>query len=126
MADELTLKITFNYNPSTAGEVSVNPAEFSGTFDVTASSAVTTGIQAIGTSEETLNLGDVSDPGYLMIKNLDSTNFVQFNVDATPTQYTGALKAGEFACLRLGDTASALYLKADTASCNIQYWLLSD
>lgn len=125
MADELTLKVTFNYNPSTAGEVTVNPAEFSGTFDV-AGSPITSGIQAIGTSEEILNLGDVTTPGYLMIKNLDSTNFLQYNVDATPTQYTGKLLAGEFALLRLGDTASALYLKADTSSCNVQYWLLSN
>jgi hypothetical protein len=125
MADELTLKVTFNYNPSTAGEVTVAPAEFNGTFDVSGS-ALISGIQEIGTSEETLTLGDVSTLGYLMIKNLDSTNFIQYNVDATPTQYTGKLKAGEFALVRLGDTASALYLKADTAACDIQYWLLSD
>ncbi len=37
----------------------------------------TSGVQSIGTTEESLVLGDVTSIGWVVIRNLDATNFVR-------------------------------------------------
>lgn len=83
-----------------------------------ASDTFVSGFQTVGTSEETLNLGDVSSLGYVFVKNLDSTNYVQFG--ATTGVYSIHVRAGEVA-LWPHDTAT-VYALANTASVDIAFW----
>jgi hypothetical protein len=76
--------------------------------------------QTIGfAAAELLNLADVSTLGFLYVKNLDETNFVQLGLDTlVSTKIFAKLLAGEF-CLIPMPTA-AIYGLADTADVLIQ------
>lgn len=84
------------------------------------------GMQVIGTSHESVAVGDLVSPGWVWLKNLDETNYVQFGVDVSSTFYPlGKLKPGESAVWRLEPSAT-LYLRADTAACACQIIVLDD
>jgi len=79
--------------------------------------------QSIGTTQETIGQSaDLGTPGYLLIKNLDSTNYVE--VGSTSGVYDIKLKAGEF-CLYRHNSAT-IYAKANTAACAVEYILIED
>lgn len=90
-------------------------------------------VQEIGTVEELLDFGDVgagtlSNEGFLYLRNLDATNYVNFGPDIGTTgagQLSGKLKAGEFAFFRI-EPNTAWYAKADTASVLLDVRLYSD
>lgn len=80
---------------------------------------------SIATSETTITFdANVGNAGYLCIINRDDTNFVQ--IGFATTVYVMRLKAGEIAVLRVEPGTSALYCKADTAACDIQFKLFED
>lgn len=84
------------------------------------------GVQAIGTSAENIAGGDVSTPGYLFLKNLDSTNFVEVGKDVSASfEKLIKLQPGEEAVFRVADSTT-IQLKADTAACDVMYLLLED
>lgn len=78
-----------------------------------------TNVQAVGTSSETLQLGDVTTLGYLMIKNLDATNYVEVASDTGfgASTIVSKLLAGDIILLKA--PVATLYVKANTAACNI-------
>ena len=78
------------------------------------------GTQVIGTSNETIALADIGTIGWVLIKNLDSTNFVEIGDDGT--NYTVKLAAGEGCLFRF--SGSSINLKADTAACRVKYLVL--
>ena len=120
MANEITLTARLDitngfYAP---GSITVNSLQVT----QTAVGAVE-GVQNIGTSEEELGAGGLSTKGWLYIRNLDATNYVQLGF-ATGA-YGCRLRAGEFALFRT-EPAATIYLKANTAAVNVQYrWLES-
>ena len=62
---------------------------------------------------------DITTPGICVIKNLDSTNFVEAGVQVGGTFYALIkLKATEGYVFRL-NTTNDLYLRANTASCKV-------
>ena len=79
-------------------------------------------VQSIGTSEEALIVGDVT-PGFILMKNLDPTNFVSFR-SATGATNTVKLKPGEIALFR--SSGAAPFMIADTGACRVQYLLIED
>jgi hypothetical protein len=81
------------------------------------------GIQAVGTSAENIDGGDVGTPGYLLLKNLDSANYVEVGIDNTGFVAMAKLAAGEEACLPVADSTT-IQLKANTASCKVAYLLM--
>ncbi len=89
-------------------------------FDVAGSNYIRN-VQNIGTSKEAMLLGDVGTPGYVLLHNLDATNFVEVFPNATDAGLVKLLK-GEWALFRLD--AAAPYLKADTAACNVEIFAL--
>lgn len=120
MANEITVTLRMgcingNFNPGTISASSLQ-------YDQAAAGAAS-GIQAIGTSEETLSTGDLTTYGWLYIRNLDATNYVQLGFSTGV--YGIRLEAGEPAMFRT-EPAATVYLKADTAACNVQFQWLED
>lgn len=88
----------------------------------------TGGIQNIvagGTAGETITMGDTGTAGYAFFRNTDTANFVEIGIQVTGTFYPFVkLKAGESCVLRLGTNTP--YARSNTATTNLQYFILSD
>ena len=117
MADELTVSISMSY---TNGGVSFNEA-YSDSVTV-AAVPMATNVQSIGTTEGQLDYGGGTSLGFLFIKNLDATNFVQFG--KTTGVYTARLKPGELGIFRMD--GNTVFAKADTAAVYVYYKLWSN
>ena len=122
MANEGTVRHT---RTVTKGDLQTSQ-DFTERFDVSGS-AVASGVQTIGTTAEALDVGDVATLGRLLLRNLDTTNYVEWGPDSAGTMIgCGKLKpSGDVAEFRL-KPGITLKLQANTASCNVQYELLSD
>lgn len=118
MADELTLVVALTFSKGGAE----NQRSESIQVDVTGDS-FTHEIQEVGTTEEELAQGaDLGTPGYLFVKNLDDTNYVE--IGSTTGVYDIKLKTGEIALYR--HNSGTIYAKANTAACKVEYWLIED
>ena len=77
-------------------------------------------VQNIGAATEAIAIGDMTTPGYLWVKNLDATNFIQIGL-TNPVNAGNAmvkLLPGEFALMPTRQTA--IYALADTAPCDLE------
>jgi hypothetical protein len=125
MAGTLNGTLTLKFTPSTTGQQTVNPPDF--TFAITvAGDHHSSGTIEVGTSMEALDFGDITNAGCVLLFNTDQTNYVEFNSDADGTNETGKIKPNEPAFFRIGDTHAILNLKANAAACNVQYWVWED
>ena len=73
-----------------------------------------------------MDFGDISTEGFIFIQNHDATNYVEFGPESGGAMVAiGRVKPGETAVMRLkpGVTMRA---QANTASCNVQFFLLAD
>ena len=113
MANELRLQVDLRYNKN--GRIIEEKESI--WVDV-AGDNVIRNIQEVGTSEEALQSIDGGTQGYLLIKNLDSTNYVEVGLTG---EYTAKLKAGEIALFRCAGT---VFAKANTAACDVDYILI--
>ncbi|NBR87386.1 MAG: hypothetical protein EB141_13335 [Verrucomicrobia bacterium] len=121
MANEITLTASLSLaktGQNLTGSVSGLSITQSGSTNIA-------NVQTVGTTSEQLSLGDVSSPGYLFLKNLDATNFVVFDLNNPAVASTAfcTLLPGEGAVIPTRRTA--IYAKADTASCNVFVEMLS-
>jgi hypothetical protein len=121
MANELTVTTVTAY---AKGNAKVQSLTTTKSVTVTGNVLVES-VQSIGTSEETLALGEVATnlAGYVWLYNTDATNYVE--IGKATGDYTVKLKAGEPAMFRL-DAWPAIYAKANTAAVLLQYRLFSD
>lgn len=119
MANEgrITVNITFTKSNTTESK------NLTDSFDV-ASAIYNKSRQTIGTADETLALGDVASLGFFVAKNCDATNFLELG--HTSGTYSIKLKAGEICGFRVGSGMSAIHAKADTASCDLEYFVMSN
>ena len=97
----------------------------SGPINVSVTDVLTTTLPHQGLTRQTITTADdqevvstASGIYYVYIKNLDATNFVILQTVAS-VQW-GRLSKGEFAFFAVNDGAG-LELRADTASCNVEY-----
>lgn len=118
MASELQVQGQLSFSKSGAALSRVFPSTY---FDVSGTAGVAN-IISVGTSDESLALGDISTIGWVYFKNLDATNYISVGSDGT--LYPIKLKAGEFALMRWN--AAAIHVKANTAICNMEYLLIPD
>lgn len=81
--------------------------------------------QTVGTTEEALVLGDCGAGGWLILVNRDAANYVKVR-PATGVADLVRLRAGEGACFRLDAGATAPFVIANTAPCELEYVLLED
>jgi len=92
--------------------------------DMTGSTAIG-GIQTIGTTAETISLVDVTTPGWCVMRNLDTANYVDIGILSGSYIPFLKLKAGEAAMFRFGTTGT-IQARANTASVNLQYYIIQD
>tara|TARA_R100000152_G_C6750327_1_gene173956 strand:+ start:280 stop:636 length:357 start_codon:yes stop_codon:yes gene_type:complete len=111
-----TLDISATITNTTTNEtLSVRPDAFATTGEHEDS-----GVIEVGTSETTLTLKtDIGDAGYAIVVNRDSTNYVELGFSTG--SYVVKLLAGQVALMPLQSTISAIYLRANTAACDVQY-----
>jgi hypothetical protein len=85
------------------------------------------GIQSIGTSEEDLVISDsVTTNGYLVLHNLDTTNYVDWGEKSGGVMKPiGRLKPGDIAVFRM-KPSETLRLVDNTASVKVEFFLLND
>ena len=118
MANELTVTGALELNKDSI-EVSLSES-----IKVTVSgSKITEIIQNIGTSAESVDIGDIGTVGYVIAKNLDTTNFVELRDGAAGADVV-KMKAGEIAVFR--SVAADLNAIADTAACNVRFLIIED
>lgn len=119
MANELQISCSLQY---AKGNFAALNRTFSNLLrDVTGTNMVHN-IQAVGTSEEALVIGDIGTPGYMICKNLDATNFVEIR-PGTGTADAIKLKPGDVALFRC---AAAPWAIADTAGVELEYYIVED
>jgi hypothetical protein len=85
-------------------------------IDQAAIGGPTPGAISVGTSEESTAFPELTTEGWLYLQNNDATNYVQWGFSTGV--YGGRLKAGESALFRM-EPSLTLYLKANTAACNV-------
>lgn len=74
----------------------------------------------VATSVTTITISaDFANPGYAIFINRDDTNFVKMGT--TSGDYGWRLAPGQIAVIPLDNSTSAVYLIADTATCQVQY-----
>lgn len=124
MADEITLNLTFRVNSSGSYDKTF---QFNESFDQTGQGGGNPGKVNIGTSEENITIGDITTEGWVVMQNLDTTNFVTVGVSATTPTLAAMMKikAGELAVFRM-DPAATLRAQADTAAVELQVWVFED
>lgn len=113
MADEITINAFIRVaNGNLRDEFSIG----SQSIDQAAEGGPTPGTQTIGTTEEEVAFGELGTPGFVIMQNLDDTNYVQWGF--ATTVYGGRMLAGETAGPFRLDSLS-IFLKANTAACNV-------
>lgn len=113
MANEIT--VNAGISVSNGNSTFTHPSK-SKSIDQAAIGGPSPGAISVGTTEESTAFPELTTEGWLFLQNNDATNYVQWGF-ATGV-YGGRLKAGEFALFRM-EPALTLYLKANTAACNV-------
>ena len=115
MANEIYASISFTANKNGAKQAISSSFNLTMTGDDMLQST-----QVIGTSSETINLGDITGaPGGFCIKNLDSTNYVEIGGDSGLTVFKLKLLPGQFHFFQ--PSSATIYAKADTAA--VRVWV---
>lgn len=126
MADELRFAMGFYFKASNGNEDGISVPDTA--IDVTTKKVAHIG-QSIGTSEEALNLGDVSTTGAtLIVVNRDTTNFVSIKTGTGGTIIAKLRANGvgvNWCVIPLGSGITAPYAIADTAACEVDIFLIS-
>jgi len=119
MANEITLAITFQFQNGTISAKSLNLAQRN--FSV-AGSEFMQGSQTIPTTAggTALNLGNVTNPGFTVIKNLDPTNYIQV-MSAVSGDILHKILPGMAVAFYFDASHTAPAVIAHTASCQIEY-----
>jgi hypothetical protein len=111
MANEINIQAYLTVQRSGAQTIG------SGTKDITQTGKIGfANVQNIGTGAAQLTLGGIGTLGYIFIKNLDATNFVQLSLDNF-TQIFAKIRAGEF-CL-IAANQNTIWARANTAACDL-------
>ena len=119
MADEATVTTSLQF---VKGSVSTKLSDSASTFDV-AGTRYIRNVQNVGTSEEALDMGDITDPGWSYFKNIDATNYVEIRAATGDTAFI-RLKPGEHQCFRM--VATAPFVIANTSAIDLLYMIVQD
>lgn len=118
MANELSLRATISFKKGGA-----ECTRYENISVTVSGDAFSHEVQSVGTTEEALAQGaELGTPGYMFIKNMDATNYVE--IGSTTGVYDIKLKAGEFCIYR--HNSATVYAKANTAAVLVEYFLVED
>ncbi len=116
MANELRIEAQLEYSKS-----GVKQNKHDSAYVDVSGDSFTHVVQEVGTSNELIVIGsDVATWGYVYLKNLDSTNYVEVGLTSS---YSIKLKAGEVAMFR---AAAALYARANTAAVDLEIIVIEE
>ena len=124
MANELRIEAQLEY-----GKSGVKESMHTSTFVDVSGDSLNKTIQEIATSNTqitavaSITAGTGGAYGYMFIKNLDSSNYVEI-ADEDDTNYFCKLKAGEFAMFRAAD--SDYWGRANTAAVVLEILIIED
>lgn len=121
MANEIELNASLRYDDSESDPVWLEVVEK--LLSVT-TKKVTRLKQAVGITEEALQLGDVSALGWCILINRDSTNFINVKTATSGTIFA-KIPAGACAVFMFGSGVTAPFVIADTAACQLDVLLIS-
>lgn len=114
MANEITVSGAL----SASKDGSSLSVSFSKTFDMSNEDMIQ-GTQAIGTSAEALDLGEVAAPAaYIYVRNMDPTNFVVLSLVSDGSTPFSKIRPGHFAIFPPPESGT-IYAKADTAALRV-------
>ena len=113
MANEISASMSF----SAAKAGGVISGVYSNTYDMSGTHMLSN-VQSVGTSSETLFLGDIASLGSVMVKNLDPTNYVQIDSGTAFDKFPQKILPGQM--IFLNPQTITIYAKANTAPCDIQ------
>ncbi len=118
MANELTLgaRVYFSNDGTVVDE------EITNLLRDAAGSRVHRTRQLVGTSEEPLSLGDAGAGGYVLLRNMDDTNFVHVRGESGEVALI-RLEAGDIALFRIDDNAVG-YVQANTGNVELEVTVL--
>lgn len=121
MANTISVGVSVNLQgafPFSLPQPSIAAITLSGT-------GMAAGFQAVGTAAENLDIGDVdlTNGGHLVMRNLDATNYVQFGKDSTGFVAVTRLPVSGFYQYVFIDPGVTPQLKANTASCKVEFYL---
>ena len=116
MANEISIANTLRYSKSgvTASHSSSFNADQTG-------DKYQAGVQIVGTTEESLDKGDIGTIGYIAFKNLDSTNFFQMGI--TTGVYSIKVLAGKGGLVPWNSSTTP-YVKANTANVEVDFLMI--
>lgn len=121
MANEIAISARFKFSASSQPYLDVSfPLT---NFDQAAQGGPTPGFITVGTTEESTAFPELTTEGWLFMKNLDATNYVQWGFSTGV--YGGRMEPGEIAMFRM-EPSLTLYLKANTAACKVLVYGMED
>lgn len=124
MADELSLSFSLQFSKGGRYVDTANLSTLGQEIDVSGTDYIHK-TQTIGTTAEALDIGDITTCGWIVVRNLDATNYIEISrATFTTGQGTVKVKAGEKAVFRLGSNTP--YALANSSSVEIQYLLIED
>lgn len=114
MANEVTLNATLQYADAMLSSDALQVSALSATVATTAFARIK---QSIGfASAQAINLGGITPGGWVMLVNLDTTNFINVLTGSAGVIFAKLLP-GEFCLFRMGSGVTAPYAQANTAAC---------
>lgn len=81
--------------------------------------------QTIGITEEAIQLGEVTAPGWAYFINRDETNFIHIRASTGGGGFAKLFPGEPCGPLRLGSGAQAPFAIADTAPCVLEYLIIN-
>jgi hypothetical protein len=120
MANEITVSVRLRV-VNASGVVYFDRSLSNKQFDQTAIGGPTPGYLTIGTSEESQTFDELTTEGWLIMENMDTTNYVQWG--GSTGVYTGRMGPGEPAIFNC-EPGLTLYMKANTAACKVAVYCM--
>jgi hypothetical protein len=114
MANEIRVNFQLNVDK---GNFSDSFSLNSALYNQTGTGGGNPGTVSIGTTEETVAFSELGTEGWLVMRNLDPTNYVQWGF--ATTAYGGRISPGGFAVFEM-EPSVTLYMKANSAACLVQ------
>lgn len=122
MASEILVNATLQYSDS---EGTSDSCQVTALVASVATKLIARHKQAVGfASAVALNLGTVTTPRWVMVKNLDATNYVNV-LTGTGGVIFAKLLPGEFCLIPLGSGALAPFIQAAIAACQVEVLVCS-